>query len=230
MKTFKIAFLALGLISTAVFAGGSKAPGSGSFKNLSNVRADGSTQLKVDGKDEYANLGNPVRAAFTKKDGNSFLLIRNSDSKNFRFDLPNNIYIGNIKQPRGGDLENEGDTLVVRSGATGQNMTLRVHVKDRYYNRSSYDTTESCTITRTREVRRTRCWRDDEGRRQCKTYWETETYYIPGERDVTRVSISQSDSYEIRLLSASGGVKMDADLNYSDSSSYTTNTGRCYAY
>jgi hypothetical protein len=226
--------------SMAIWAGGSKAPGPGSFEYLSLVTANPETVLRRDNKEgDLIPLNQPKKVAFTKvKDANdertdSIMILRNNKSKNFRFDLPDTVGLANLDRPvsynPAAKLSEVGDVLTVAPGMGGteQNLGLRVSFDDEYDNSYSYETTESCTITEQRRRRVRHCWRDSHGYRHCDYYWEEWTEYIQGRRDATRYVNDEGYIYNLELFDASGAEQMRARVEYSDSSSYTVGYGPC---
>lgn len=233
----KILSLAIAVASMGAIAGGSKAPGSGSFQDMTNVSANYNYSLRSDGKKgEIAPLGNPVRVAFTKISNNdTVMLLRNDKGVNFRFDLPNYINLGAMKQPvsfdRNDRLNQSGDVIVVEAGMNGtdQELGAKLILRSARSNSYSEDGTQSCTISRTRQRAETYCWSDRYGYHHCETRWVTETYYIPGYREVTTHYSSASSQYTVQLFDRNGTTQMSGQVGYSDSSSYTTSRGPCYA-
>jgi hypothetical protein len=139
-------------------------------------------------KTESRNLLNlPTRVAFTQiKIPNSELresvmILRNDKNVNFRFQLPDTIQLGSMKQPVSFDantrLIERGDVVVVDAGVagTGQDLGVRLSVQDTFSDSYSVDGRVSCSVPRTRRIAETYCWRDSYGRRHCETRWITET-------------------------------------------------------
>ena len=227
--------------SFSAVAGGSKAPGNGDFQSLGNVKANRDYVLRSDSKDSKpAPLNLPSKVAFTQvkvgESRDSVMILRNDKGVNFRFDLPDSITLGSMKNPLSFDsrkpLHREGDVIFVEAGinGTGQEVGIRLKLKSEYRNSYSTDGRESCTIARTRQIREEYCWRDDYGRRHCDVRWITQTYYENGYRDTTTHYSSESASYDLELLDRSNDTQMSSTVHYSDSSSYTTYRSACYRY
>lgn len=237
--TTRIALVALVAAPFAAHAAGGIAPGTGSFEDLSDVKSNQGYTLVTTRRGKTAPLGIPKKVAFTQvKDASgekrdAIMILRNTDKKNFRFQLPDFIKLGNMDNPLSYNgnkrLSQEGDRIAIVPGArgTGQDLGVRLTLENKYDNTDSYRTTESCTITREREVRERVCFEDENGNHKCETRWVTRTIYIDGSRRVTKNTRRQGASYTLQLFDSSWKNQMTSDLRYAKSRTYTTNEGPC---
>jgi hypothetical protein len=226
------------LANTSAFAMGSKVPGNGVFKDLQGVQSNRDILLRSEGRQQKLEpLGLPERVAFTQLgNGNTVMILRNDKGRNFSFQLPSSVYLGSMKQPYSLDRNNRlsvrGDVIDIQPGfnGSGQDLGLKLTLANKTSNSYSVDSTERCTITRTRQVPRTYCYRDRYGYRYCETHWVTETYYISGYREVTIHYINESSSFNIELFDERRTKQMQGRVNYAESSSRTSYRSACYIY